>query len=143
IVSDTSTCRHHLAYLHAHAYHTWCEKNKFISMLPKDVKDRKTAAAITNAEQGNLDGHLHDIQPTEWVLPYSNKLFREAAIEWLASTNQPIQAVDHPSFKNMIDVASRATTGVIMPNRKTTRHEIIDMFKQQMTKLREWLSVCF
>lgn len=57
-------------------------------MLPKDVKDRKNAAAIANIEQGSLDNHLHEINSTERVLPYSDKLFCEAAIEWLASTNQ-------------------------------------------------------
>ncbi|KAG1758115.1 hypothetical protein EDD22DRAFT_784350, partial [Suillus occidentalis] len=81
------------------AYHAWCTKNTFTSMLPKDVKDRKNAAAIANAEQGSLDNHLREIKSTERVLPYSDKLFREAAIEWLASTNQPIQAVEHPELQ--------------------------------------------
>jgi hypothetical protein len=41
----------------------------------------------------------------------------------------------------MIDIASQATAGVIVPSRKTTQGEIIDMFKQQMTKLRDQLNV--
>jgi hypothetical protein len=57
-------------------------------MLPSDVKDHKTATAITNIEQQSLNDHLREIKPTERVVPYSDKLFREAAIEWLASTNQ-------------------------------------------------------
>ncbi|KAG2746661.1 hypothetical protein P692DRAFT_20738482, partial [Suillus brevipes Sb2] len=101
-------------------YRKWCKANKFESMLPPDVKEQKNAAAVANARQDSLDPHLHEVQPREHVLPYSDKLFREAAIEWLASTNQPIQAVDHPSFKKMIDTASRATTGVLIPNRKAT-----------------------
>ncbi|KAG2047245.1 hypothetical protein BDR06DRAFT_897824, partial [Suillus hirtellus] len=76
----------------------------------------KNAATIANTEQGSLDNHLHEINSTEWVLPYSDKLFCKAAIEWLTSTNQPIQAVEHPSFKKMVDVASCTTMGVIVPN---------------------------
>lgn len=57
-------------------------------MLPPDVKERKNAAAVANARQDSLDPHLHEVQPHEHVLPYSDKLFREAAIKWLASTNQ-------------------------------------------------------
>ncbi|KAF9228922.1 hypothetical protein BS17DRAFT_690581, partial [Gyrodon lividus] len=55
----------------------------------------------------------------------TDKLFYEAMIEWLINTNQPIQAVDHPSFKKMIYVASHATKGVIIPNQNATHHEII------------------
>jgi hypothetical protein len=132
-------------------------------MLPQDVKERKTAAAIINAQQSNLDGHLRKIPPRQAVVTYSDSRFREAAIEWLISTGQvsvfnsesyclspwysityfqPIQAVDHPSFKKMIDVASHATSGVSVPNRKATRREIMDSFKKQMSKLKERLNVC-
>lgn len=41
----------------------------------------------------------------------------------------------------MIDVASRAVHGVHVPNRKATRAEIMDLFKKQMTKLKERLNV--
>ena len=34
--------------------------------------------------QDTLDGHL----PSERVVPYSDKVFREAAIEWLIATDQ-------------------------------------------------------
>lgn len=58
------------------------------------------------------------------VIPYSDKLFKSVAIEWLIATDQmrhhlsfpftailstvpqPIEAFDHPKFKEMIDVAS-------------------------------------
>ncbi|KAG2148168.1 uncharacterized protein EDB93DRAFT_1103831 [Suillus bovinus] len=46
IVSDASTCRHHLAFRHMDAYHKWCKANKFASMLPQDIKECKTAAAV-------------------------------------------------------------------------------------------------
>jgi hypothetical protein len=79
---------------------------------------------------------------TERVLPYSDKLFRQAAIEWLVSTDQPIQALEHPKFKEMIDVASRATNGVKIPGRKSTRAEIKRMFKTHLTDLKSRLNVC-
>lgn len=41
----------------------------------------------------------------------------------------------------MIRVASQATHGVAIPNRKQTRDEIISLFKAQMTKLKERLNV--
>jgi len=54
---------------------------------------------------------------------------------------QPIQAFEHPSFRNMIDIAARATNGVTIPNRKVTREEIMNMFKNQLTRLKERLNV--
>ncbi|KAG1836265.1 hypothetical protein DFJ58DRAFT_669806 [Suillus subalutaceus] len=55
------------------------------------------------------------------------------------------QAVDHPSFKNMINIAARAINGVVLPNCNATRHDIMDLFKTQMTKLKDRLNVslCF
>jgi hypothetical protein len=49
---------------------------------------------------------------------------------------QPIQAFDHPSFKNMIDVAARATKGVNIPGRKVTRKHVIELFKKNLHNLR-------
>ena len=54
---------------------------------------------------------------------------------------QPIQALEHPSFQNMIDIAARATKGVKIPNRKQTRDEIINTFKRNLSKLRDRLNV--
>jgi hypothetical protein len=42
----------------------------------------------------------------------------------------------------MIAIAAWATNGVIIPNRKATRAEIIQLFKDQLTKLKERLNVC-
>ncbi|KAF8838872.1 hypothetical protein BDN67DRAFT_906583, partial [Paxillus ammoniavirescens] len=88
------------------AYRKWCKDNNFESKLPNDVKARKTATVTENMRQGTLDEHVREIKPGEHVLPYTDKLFHEAAVEWLITTNQPIQAVDHPSFRKMIDIAS-------------------------------------
>jgi hypothetical protein len=41
----------------------------------------------------------------------------------------------------MIDTASRATKGVIIPDRNATRREIVDLFKKQMMYLKERLNV--
>ena len=54
---------------------------------------------------------------------------------------QPLQALEHPAFHKMIDIAARATNGVTIPNRKATREEIMNMFRNQLTRLKEWLNV--
>ncbi|KAF9231051.1 hypothetical protein BU15DRAFT_49006 [Melanogaster broomeanus] len=137
LVAEVTTLRRHMESTHRAEYLQWAEANNFPSMLPKDAKQRKEGASSHN--QPRLDSHL---QPKERVIPYSDKMFRDAAIQWLIDTDQPIAALEHPSFKNMIDVAARATNGVKIPNRKATRQAIIDSFKQQMTNLRARLSVC-
>ncbi|KAH7885626.1 hypothetical protein F5I97DRAFT_1810590 [Phlebopus sp. FC_14] len=145
IVSDTSTCRHHLAFCHKAAYLKWCKENKFVSMLSEDVKECKIASDITNVKQGSMNDHVREIVPTEHVIPYSDALFREAAVEWLITTNQVCLSLYyvlvthrisvHPSFKKMVDIASRATKGVIIPNRNATCREIMKLFKKQMAYL--------
>jgi hypothetical protein len=57
-------------------------------MLPEDAQARRLAAVAENVKQGTLDDHVRELAPTERVVPYSDKLFREAAVEWLISTNQ-------------------------------------------------------
>src|ERR1700736_4606806 len=71
---------------------------------------------------------------------FTDASFCEAAIHWLISTDQPIQAFEHPSFKMMIDIAMRAPNYISLPNRKATRQEILNMFKSQLTKLKDWLN---
>lgn len=55
--------------------------------------------------------------------------------------SQPIQAFEHPSFKNMINIAARATNGVKIPDRRQTRQAIIDTFKRQLAALCDRLNV--
>ncbi|EIW81723.1 hypothetical protein CONPUDRAFT_54487, partial [Coniophora puteana RWD-64-598 SS2] len=135
------TLRRHCAAFHKADYRSWCSKNNFKSMLPDDIEARNTAASLATMTQGSLDGHVRAIEPGEQVVPYSSSLFREAAVDWLTATNQPIRALEHSSFKYMIDVASRATKGLIIPNRRATRGEIILRFKRRMTFLKERLNV--
>ncbi|KIM74771.1 hypothetical protein PILCRDRAFT_79704, partial [Piloderma croceum F 1598] len=119
----------------------WCEKNDFKSKLPKAVKKAEEAEATMR--QGQLDSHLQEMPCKERVIPYTDALFRKAAIEWLVATDQPIQALEHPAFQKMIGIAARATNGIIIPNRKATRQEIMNMFKNQLIHLKERLNVSF
>ncbi|KAG2056085.1 hypothetical protein BDR06DRAFT_830836, partial [Suillus hirtellus] len=56
-------------------------------------------------------------------------------------TLQPINVLEHPTFKNMIDIAAHSTNGVKIPNHKQTQCAIIDLFKQNLTNLQKWLLV--
>ncbi|KAK7017665.1 ribonuclease H-like domain-containing protein [Favolaschia claudopus] len=49
---------------------------------------------------------------------------------------QPISALDHPKFQDMINIAARATDGVVIPSGKLVREEIIRLFHQQLENLR-------
>jgi hypothetical protein len=55
-------------------------------MLPKDAEQRRKQA--TAEKQCRIDSHLVDKPQKERVIPYSDNLFRSAAIEWLVSTDQ-------------------------------------------------------
>jgi hypothetical protein len=54
---------------------------------------------------------------------------------------QPIHAFEHPRFKVMINVASRATHGVKIPGQKATRAEIMRIFRTYLTDLSKMLNV--
>ncbi|KAF8440930.1 hypothetical protein L210DRAFT_3399785, partial [Boletus edulis BED1] len=95
-------------------YLKWAKENDFVSMLPKDCKQCKKSAAAGQWTQ--LDSHLQPINAKPKLAPYSDQLFHEAAIQWLVNTDQPILALEHPSFRHMIDVAARAMNGVKIPN---------------------------
>ncbi|KAG1830487.1 hypothetical protein DFJ58DRAFT_671601 [Suillus subalutaceus] len=113
-VNEILTLRRHQQAVHRAKYLKWAEKKKFKSMLPKDTKRRREELATDN--QTNIDGHLKQ----DKVVQYSDVLFREAALEWLIETDQPIDALEHPAFKNMIDIAARSTNGIKIPNRRQT-----------------------
>jgi hypothetical protein len=55
-----------------------------VSKLPGDVKRRKKAAEVVTR---TLDSDLTEII-SERVVPFSDKLFRRTAIEWLVATDQ-------------------------------------------------------
>ena len=57
----------------------------FESMLPGDVKGRKEKAERV---QQTINSHLTERKLAERVVPYSDKVFKQAAIEWLVATDQ-------------------------------------------------------
>ena len=58
---------------------------KFNSMLPEDAKQCREATINTN-QQTSLSNHFNTHE-TELV-PYNDKVFEAAAIEWLIQCNQ-------------------------------------------------------
>ncbi|KAF9566461.1 hypothetical protein CPC08DRAFT_628312, partial [Agrocybe pediades] len=140
-----TTCRRHVEKYHEEEYNEWCKENNFTTKLPKAKLRMKEAAKDKEncMKQARLDPHLREQPKKERVVPYTDKLFRDAAIQWLISQDMPIQALEHPKFKHMIDVASRATpNGVVIPNRKATRRHIMSLFKRNLDKLHKRLTVC-
>ncbi|KAJ7084248.1 hypothetical protein C8R44DRAFT_651543, partial [Mycena epipterygia] len=99
-------------------YRRWAKKNNFESKLEDDIKTRKQAAADAaevkaKLHQETLEPHLRE-KPAR-VVPYSDALFRDAAVEWLIAINyRPVDALNHPKFKEMVDVAARAHDGVMI-----------------------------
>ena len=67
-------------------YLNWMEQNNFQLMLPKDTCSRHDVAASN--KQTHLDSHLKEEPLKERAIVYSDNLFRNAAIEWLVSTDQ-------------------------------------------------------
>ncbi|KZT06564.1 uncharacterized protein LAESUDRAFT_653395, partial [Laetiporus sulphureus 93-53] len=141
LVNEHTTLQRHLQSAHEGENHAWCNNNDFISMLPKDTKHHHDEANVL--EQTCLDPHLEKRPRKEYIVLYSDALFHEASIEWIIATDQLIQALEHASFKKMIDVAACTINGVEIPNCKQSHHQVIDMFHQQMMKLRERLTVHF
>ena len=66
-------------------YRNWAESTNFVSKLPGDVKKRKVAAEEATC---TLDCDLREKKLSEWIVPYSDKLFCRAAVEWLVATDQ-------------------------------------------------------
>jgi hypothetical protein len=67
-------------------YLQWAGANNFISMLPKDAKQRRMQ--VSASSQSQLDSHVQPMVPKERSIPYSDKAFRHAAIQWLIGTDQ-------------------------------------------------------
>ncbi|KAF7342966.1 putative AC transposase [Mycena venus] len=139
ITAHSTTLRRHLESDHYNTYHKWAKKVEFISALPGDrAKAKKATEGPTT--QPTIDPHLKEIPVKEVIIPYSDELFREAAIEWLVATDQPVDALDDPRFRNMIDIASRAKNGVRISGQKATRQGIINMFQKRMDNLKKKLN---
>ena len=66
-------------------YRDWAKGANFVSKLPGDIKKQK--AAVEEATHV-LDHDLREKKLSEQVIPYSDKLFHWAVIEWLVATDQ-------------------------------------------------------
>jgi hypothetical protein len=66
-------------------YRAWAKSACIISQLPGDVKKRKIAAEQVTR---TLDRDLVEKKKSDRVVPYTDKNFRQAEIEWLAATDQ-------------------------------------------------------
>jgi hypothetical protein len=53
--------------------------------LPGDIKKGKEAVEEVTR---NLDHDLREEKISEWVVPYSYKIFRHTAVEWLVAMDQ-------------------------------------------------------
>ena len=56
-------------------------------MLPSDAKEQKATDHATLL-QTQVNNHFVGAQPEDKPSPYTDKLFKEAAIEWLIQTDQ-------------------------------------------------------
>ncbi|KAF8526667.1 hypothetical protein BU17DRAFT_40587, partial [Hysterangium stoloniferum] len=142
IVAEATTCRRHIEANHKVKYLSWAAMNGFMSMLPGDMKCRNAEAKAGAEAQLTLDSYLQQQPIKECIVPYTDPVFCKAMIEWLVSTDQPIQALEHPAFQNMMNISAHAKDGVKIPNRKQTQQEIVNMFKAQLSKLHNHLNVC-
>ncbi|KAF6748785.1 hypothetical protein DFP72DRAFT_819814 [Ephemerocybe angulata] len=142
LTAEVTTLRRHIEAHHARRYNKWCTKSGFVTMLPKAVRARKEAALSEAAStQQTLDGHVVPTQPAPNIIKYSDALFQEAAEEWLISTHQPIDALSHPKFHELIEVAARATNGVKIPEKRAVRDGIIQRFRKNVADLRKRFNV--
>lgn len=58
-------------------------------MLPADTKARRAALLEEKTlHQTEVDNHFSKQKPEDKPQPYSKKLFKEAAIQWLIATDQ-------------------------------------------------------
>lgn len=57
-------------------------------MLAEDSKERHKAVANELLKQISVDDHFKKVTTEDKPTPYTDELFKEAAIEWLIETNQ-------------------------------------------------------
>jgi hypothetical protein len=87
-------------------YHKWAKKNQFTSKLPNDVRERKKATKEKTASQLTLDPYLWDCPVKEKVIPWTDTLFQEAAIEWLITTDQVIHYQSESNMCLTVDTSA-------------------------------------
>jgi len=70
---------------HSGRYCKWAADTKFELKLPGDIKKCKEAA---NQVTQTLDCDFKEKKLLERLMPYTDKNFHQAAIEWLVATDQ-------------------------------------------------------
>ncbi|KAI9448717.1 hypothetical protein BJY52DRAFT_1193243 [Lactarius psammicola] len=119
LTAEHSTLRRHAESKHAPIYRKWCESNNFDSMLPGDSKQRNRIAS--NGGKGQQSAVTDHFSPED------------------LDARPPIQAFNHPTFKKMLNIASRAKRNIPLLSPKQSRARILKMFKQQLWSLRKCL----
>ncbi|KAF8577174.1 hypothetical protein K439DRAFT_1254911, partial [Ramaria rubella] len=103
----------HLEATHKGLYLKWVKETPdAINKLPKHLAKLKADVKAAGVQPTSVTDHSKPVEPMECVVPYSDDLFRQVTCEWLVATDQPIQALEHPWFKELIEVASHAKNGV-------------------------------
>jgi len=115
-------------------------------------------AATTDAKQVPMDMYLQEHPLKSFHIQMTS--FQKACPEWLIATDQVttlifhfiwltlpfyqlIKALEHPTFKNMINVTAHATNGVKIPDCHATQKEIIDTFQSNLMHLCSHLNVVY
>jgi hypothetical protein len=57
-------------------------------MIPEDAKARRQASVLDVKEQFQVVDHFVRIKPEDRPVPFSDGLFKNAAIRWLIETDQ-------------------------------------------------------
>ncbi|KAF6742591.1 hypothetical protein DFP72DRAFT_830399, partial [Ephemerocybe angulata] len=114
-------------------YDKWCERTGFTTMLPKAVASKGCSIETQRPMPSKPStATSFPIQPAPMSSSTVSALFQQAAEEWLIMTNQPIDALSHPKFHELIQVAAaRATDGVTIPEKRAVRESIIRRFSRR------------
>lgn len=94
------------------------------------------------------------------MVPFSEELFKQVSIEWLIATDQvhilllsavvtdsfylydqPLSAMEHPRFREMINLATRSKKEINTLGRKVARIQILNLFSNHLRDLKQRLAV--
>jgi hypothetical protein len=60
----------------------------FLSMLPEDAKARRQEAVANVQKQSQINDHFVHVDLEDRPVPFSDGLFKDAAVQWLIETDQ-------------------------------------------------------
>ncbi|KAF8572545.1 hypothetical protein K439DRAFT_1317798, partial [Ramaria rubella] len=117
IVDEVTTLQWHIEANHQGAHGKWVPETPGTeNKLPKHLnleQLRMEGTRVTNdLPQSALTDHFGPAPPAGIVIPYSDERFKQASEGWFWGDLMPIQALEHPKFVEMIDVAAWAKNGV-------------------------------